>query len=399
MKDKKLDLPKDFFKQFRSREEFQDFFQSIFKQGVEAMLQAELDEHLGYEKYSIAGHHSGNSRNGSSKKTVKSSSLGDMLLNIPRDRNSEFKPRLIPKYDRMSDKIEETIIGMYSRGMSVRDIEEQVREIYGVDVSEGTISNVTNRIMEHVREWQNQTLERHYYVLWMDGIIFKVRHNSKIVNKTVYLVIGLTQDGMKQVLGMWIAESESAAFWLTVLTDLKNRGVEDINIACTDNLAGFTQAINDAFPKAHTQLCVVHQIRNSCKYVIRKERKDFVADLREIYGAPNISMAEDALLRFEQKWTHKYGYAVKSWRDNWENLTHYFDYPNEIRQIIYTTNIIESLNSTIRKYTRTKTVFPDDNAVLKSVFLAVRNAEKKWTLPIRNWGTVINQFMIIFEQN
>lgn len=399
MNDKKLDLPKGFFKQFKDKEEFQDFFQSLFKQGVEEMLQAELDEHLGYEKYSPAGHHSGNSRNGASKKTLKSASLGDMVLNIPRDRNSEFEPRLIPKHERMSDKIEDAIIGMYSRGMSVRDIEEQIREMYGVAVSEGTISNVTNRIIEHVKEWQNQPLEKHYYVLWMDGIVFKVRYNAKITNKTIYLVIGLNQDGLKQVLGMWISETESAAFWLSVLTDLKHRGVEGINIACTDNLTGFTQAIKASFPEAQTQLCIVHQIRNACKYVVWKERKTFAADLKEIYGAPNVERAEDALLRFEQKWGHKYGYAVNSWRRHWEHLTHYFNYPNEIRQIIYTTNVIESLNSGIRKYTRAKTVFPDDNAALKSVFLAIRNIERKWTVPIRNWGTILNQFMIIFTQN
>ena len=399
MNDKKLDVPKDFFKQFKNKEEFKDFFQSLFKEGVEAMLQAELDEHLGYEKYSPEGHHSGNSRNGTSKKTVKSASLGDMVLNIPRDRNSEFEPQLIPKHNRMSDQIEDAIIGLYSRGMSTRDIEEQVRDMYGIEVSEGTISNVTNRIVEHVKEWQSRPLEKRYYVLWMDGIAFKIRHNAKIISKTIFLVIGLNQDGLKQVLGMWIAETESAAFWLSVLTDLKNRGIEEVNIACTDNLKGFTQAINTCFPKAQTQLCIVHQIRNSCKYVVWKERKEFVADLKGIYGAINLDAAKDALQHFEQKWNSKYGYAVKSWKENWDNLTCYFDYPNEIRAIIYTTNAIESLNSGIRKYTKIKTVFPDDNAALKSVYLAIRNIEKKWTMPIRNWGIILNQFMIKFDQN
>ena len=399
MNDKKLEIPKDFFKQFKSKSEFKDFFQNLFKEGVESMLQAELDEHLGYDKYSPAGHHSGNSRNGSSRKTVKSASLGDMVLNIPRDRNSEFSPQLIPKHSRMSDQIEEAIIGLYSRGMSTRDIEEQIRELYGVEVSEGTISNVTNRIVEHVREWQNRALERRYYVLWMDGIAFKIRYNAKIINKTVFIVIGLNEDGLKQVLGMWVAETESAAFWLSVLTDLKSRGVEEVNIACTDNLKGFTQAINASFPKAQTQLCIVHQIRNSCKYVLWKERKEFVADLKEIYGAINLNTAEDALQRFEQKWNNKYSYAVKSWKENWVNLTHYFDYPNEIRHIIYTTNVIESLNSTIRKYTKIKTVFPDDNAALKSVYLAIINIEKKWTKPIKNWGLILNQFIIKFDPN
>lgn len=399
MNDKKLEIPKDFFKQFKNKEEFKNFFQSLFKEGVESMLQAELDDHLGYEKYSPEGHHSGNSRNGSSKKRVKSASLGDMVLNIPRDRNSEFSPQLIPKHSRMSDQIEETIIGLYSRGMSTRDIEEQVRELYGIEVSESTVSNVTNRIVEHIKEWQNRSLEKRYYVLWMDGIALKIRHNAKIINKTVFLVLGLNEDGLKQVLGMWIAETESAAFWLSVLTDLKNRGVEEVNIACTDNLKGFTQAINSLYPKAQTQLCIVHQIRNSCKYVTYKERKEFAADLKEIYGAINLDAAKDALQRFEYKWNNKYGYAVKSWKDNWENLTRYFDYPNEIRTIIYTTNVIESMNSTIRKYTKTKTVFPDDSAALKSVYLAIINIEKKWTMPIRNWGTILNQFIIKFDQN
>jgi transposase-like protein len=283
--------------------------------------------------------------------------------------------------------------------MSTRDIEEQIRELYGIEISEGTISNITNRIIELVKEWQNRLLEKRYFVLWMDGISFKIRHNAKVINKTIYLVMGLNQDGLKQVLGMWIAETESAAFWLNVLTDLKNRGIEEVNIACTDNLKGFTQAVNSCFPKAQTQLCIVHQIRNSCKYVVWKERKEFVADLKEIYAAINMDTAQDALQRFEQKWNNKYGYAVKSWKDNWENLTRYFDYPNEIRHIIYTTNAIESLNSTIRKYTKTKNVFPDDAAALKSVYLAIRNIEKKWTMPIRNWGTILNQFLIKFDQN
>lgn len=255
-------LPKDFFKQFKSKEEFQYFFNDLFKQGVEEMLKAELEAHLGYEKYSKQGYGSGNSRNGSYSKTVKTDSLGDMVLNIPRDRNSEFEPQLIPKGQRMSDKLEEAVVGMYSRGMSCSDIRNQVKEVYGVNVSETTVSNITNRLVEHIRQWQDRPLEQVYYILWMDGISVKVRQNGKYINKCIYLVIGLKKDGYKELLGMWIAESESPAFWLSVLTDLKGRGVQDILIACTDNLTGFTQAIRGVFPQAITQICIVHHVRN-----------------------------------------------------------------------------------------------------------------------------------------
>jgi transposase-like protein len=392
-----LNLPKNFFKQFKNKEEFQEFFQNLFKQGVQEMLQGELDEHLGYEKHSPEGYNTGNSRNGSSKKKVKTESLGDMVLNIPRDRKSTFEPKLVPKHERMSDKIEQVIVGMYSRGMTTRDIEDQVKEIYGVEVSEGTISNVTNRLIDNIKQWQIRPLEPVYFVVWMDGISLKIRSNGKVINKTIFLVIGLNKEGMKEVLGMWINETESASFWLTVLTDLKTRGVEDLLIACTDNLKGFTDAIKSSFPKTLTQLCVVHQIRNSCRYVVWKDKKEFVADLKTVYAAPSQEAAANALDEFEAKWGKKYGYAIQSWRTNWEDLTHYFHFPPEIRHIIYTTNVIESLNSGIRKYTRSKNIFPDDSSALKAVYLAINNLEKKWTQTIRNWGAILNQFIIIFE--
>jgi putative transposase len=398
MEEKKpLDLPKNFFKQFKSKEEFQDFFQDLFKQGVQEMLQGELDEHLGYEKHSPEGYNTGNSRNGTSKKKVKTDSLGDVVLNIPRDRKSTFEPKLVPKHERMSDKIEQVIVGMYSRGMTTRDIEDQVKEIYGVEVSEGTISNVTNRLIDNIKQWQIRSLESVYFVVWMDGISLKIRSNGKVINKTIFLVIGLNKEGMKEVLGMWINETESASFWLTVLTDLKARGVEDILIACTDNLKGFTDAIKSSYPKTLTQLCVVHQIRNSCRYVVWKDKKEFVTDLKAVYAAPNEDAAANALDDFEIKWGKKYGYAIQSWRTNWEDLTHYFHFPPEIRHIIYTTNVIESLNSGIRKYTRSKNIFPDDSSAMKAVYLAINNLEKKWTHTIRNWGAILNQFIIIFE--
>ena len=390
-------FPKDFFKQFKNKEEFNSFFNQLFKQGVEEMLRGELDEHLGYQKHSPEGRNNGNSRNGSYKKTVKSESLGEMVLNIPRDRDGEFSPQLVPKGQRMSDKLEDLIIGMYSRGMTTSDISEQVKEVYGVDVSEGTISNVTNRILEHVKQWQQRPLESVYFTVWMDGIVMKVRHNGRYTNKCVYIVIGLRQDGHKEVLGMWLSESESATFWMSVLTDLKARGVEDILIACTDNLKGFTEAINGVFPKTVTQLCIVHQIRNSCKYVVWKDRKEFCADLKEVYAAINREVAEQAFLGFEKKWETKYRHAIASWKSNWANLTNYFDYPLEIRKIIYTTNTIENLNRGIRKYTKTKVQFTDDLAAQKAVYLAIMNIEKKWSMPIQNWGYILQQFLTIFD--
>lgn len=393
----RISLPKDFFKQFKNKEEFQTFFNDLFKQGVEEMLQAELDDHLGYGKYAREGRKTGNSRNGSYSKKVKTESLGDMLLNIPRDRNSEFSPQLIPKGQRMSDRLEEAIIGMYGRGMTTADISDQVKQVYGVDVSEGTISNVTARINEHVKAWQARPLESVYYVVWMDGIMLRIKHNGKYINKCIYLVIGLKKDGLKELLGMWTAETESASFWLSVLTDIKARGVEDILIACTDNLKGFTEAIQGVYPHTITQLCIVHQIRNSCKYVVWKDRKQFCADLKEVYGAPTKDAAEQAFLGFAKKWDSKYRYAIQSWHNNWKNLTSYFDFPVEIRKIMYTTNTIENLNRGIRKYVKTKVQFPDDQAAEKAVYLAIMNIEKKWSMTLHNWGLVLHQFVTIFE--
>lgn len=389
-------FPKDFFKQFKNKEQFQGFFQTLFKQGIEAMLQAEIDEHLGYEKHSVEGYNSGNSRNGSSSKTVKTESVGDLALSIPRDRNGSFEPGLIPKHSRMTDKLEDAIVGMYSRGMTTPDIEQQVAEIYGVSVSASTVSNITNKLLDNIKAWQNRPLEKVYFVVWMDGIRLKIRHNSKIVDKTVYLVIGLNNQGLKEVLGMWVSETESASFWLGVLGDLKARGVEDIFIACTDNLSGLTQAIKAAFALALTQLCIVHQIRNSCKFVPWSERREFAADLREVYSVANEKAASEALDRFDKKWGAKYAYAIKSWRSNWAELVVFLEFPPEIRHIIYTTNIIESLNSGVRKFTKTKTIFPHDDAALKVVYLATENIERKWTMPIKNWGLILQQFLIIF---
>ena len=389
-------IPPEALKKIKSQAELDDFFHGLYKQAVEGMLRAEMDEHLGYQKHQPKEKTSGNSRNGYSNKVLKTN-IGNIPLDVPRDRESTFDPVLVPKHQRMSARIEQAIITLYSRGMTTRDIEATIREMYGVELSEGTVSNITNTIVENIKQWQQRPLESVYFVVWMDGIVIKVRNNGKVQGKTIYLVIGLKQDGLKEVLGMWISETESASFWMNVLTDLKARGVEDILIACTDNLAGIRQAIYAVYPNTVSQLCVVHQIRNSARYVAWKERKQFMADLRLVYGAINKEVAHDALEDFAAKWGSKYAYAIKSWRDNWEALTAYFEYPMEIRRIIYTTNAIESLNSGVRKYTKTKTVFPDDQSALKAVYLAINNIQQKWVMTIRDWGMIVNQFIIKFE--
>lgn len=392
-----FEIPEEQLKKMKTQEELDSYISKLYKHAVQTMLKAEMDEHLGYKKHDSTGKNSGNNRNGTSAKTLKTD-IGDIPLDVPRDRNSSFDPVIVPKHQRMSAKIEQAIITMYSKGMSTRDIEDTVQDIYGIKVSESSVSAITATILEDIKQWQQKPLDSVYYILWMDGIVMKVRQNGKVINKTIYLIIGVNRDGYKEVLGMWISETESASFWLSALNDLKARGVEDVLFACTDNLAGIKQAIKAIFPAAITQLCIVHQIRNSCKYVVWKERKAFVADLRLIYEAPNKEMAEDALRDFAAKWGSKYGYAVKSWKENWDHLTAYFDYPQEIRSLIYTTNPVESLNSAIRKYTRSKTVFPDDQAALKAVFLAVSNIQRKWTMPLRNWGQIVNQLYINFDE-
>ena len=296
------------------------------------------------------------------------------------------------------DGIENVIVSLYAKGMSNSDIEEQIREVYNFDISTSTISRITERIAGDIIAWQNRPLEPVYMIVWMDGIVFKVRENSRVVNKTIYMAVGLRNDGKKEVLGLWLGKNESAAFWMSVLTDLKARGVEDILITATDNLNGFTDTIRNVFPQSKTQICVVHQIRNACRYVVWKDKKAFTADMKNIYNAPNQEAAKMALEDFAQTWNDKYTYAVKSWRDNWEELTVFFEFPVEIRKIIYTTNLIENLNGKIRKYTKNKLSFPTDDAVMKSVYLALREATKKWSMPIRNWGIILNQFLTIFEE-
>ncbi|MCC9139023.1 IS256 family transposase [Pontibacter silvestris] len=388
-------LTSEFLKQFRDSKDFNSFLEELYVRGTERMLEAELDQHLGYEKHAAEGRNSGNSRNGKTSKKLKSK-YGEVEIEVPRDRASTFEPVLVPKRRGLAEGIEELVISLYAKGMSTRDIEEQLRELYGFNLSESAVSAITHKVSEDILEWQQRPLEPLYCIVWMDGMVFKVRHNGKVINKTIYLAVGLNQQGKKELLGMWLSESESAAFWVSVLTDIRARGTEDILITCTDNLNGFAQGIKSVFPQAATQVCVVHQIRNSCRYVVWKDKKAFASDMKAIYNAPTREMALVELERFEQVWGSKYPYAIKSWRANWQELTVFFDFPLEIRSIIYTTNLIENINGKIRKYTKSKGAFPDDNSVKKAVFLALREITKKWTQPQRNWGIILNQFVTLF---
>lgn len=384
----------DFFKQFKTGKDLSDFLSQLQKRGIEKMLEGELDGHLGYDRHEQT--QVSNARNGYGRKKIKTS-YGESEIRVPRDRDASFNPMIVPKRESMVEGIEEVIVSLYAKGMTVSDIEEQIKDVYKFEVSSSTISRITSRVTEDIVAWQNRPLEPVYLIVWMDGIVFKVRENSKVINKTVYIAVGLKRDGLKEVLGMWLGKNESAAYWMSVLTDIKARGVEDILITATDNLNGFTQTIRSVFPSAATQVCVVHQIRNSCRYVVWKDKRAFTQDLKNVYAAPTREAALASLNDLEQKWNSKYAYAIKSWRENWNELTVFFDFPLEIRQIIYTTNLIENLNGKIRKYTKNKLSFPNDEAVLKSVYLALREASKKWTMPIRNWGMILNQFLTIFE--
>ena len=393
---KKEDLLSDeFLKQFKNGDELNSFLSALQKRGIEKILEGELDSHLDYEKHQKSL--TDNTRNGYSKKKIQTS-YGESAIKVPRDREASFNPMLIPKRKSMVDGIENIIVSLYAKGMSNSDIESQISELYNFDVSTSTISRITDRITDDIVAWQNRPLESVYLIVWMDGIVFKVRENSKVINKTIYISVGLRRDGKKEVLGLWLGKNESAAFWMSVLTDVKARGVQDILITATDNLNGFTDTIKNVFSESKTQICVVHQIRNACRYVVWKDKKEFTSDMKQIYGAPTKQAAGAALKDFSDKWSHKYSYAIKSWEENWEDLTVFFEFPLEIRKIIYTTNLIENLNGKIRKYTKNKLSFPTDEAVMKSVFLAVREATKKWSMPIQNWGIILNQFLTIFEK-
>lgn len=389
-------LSKEFLSQFKTEEDVSKFFTSLHSKVLEQMLEGELDSHLGYEKHSPEGNNTGNSRNGKYSKKIQTH-YGEFVIEVPRDRQGDFEPVVVPKHQHRGLSIERLVISLYAKGMSVSDIEEEMHEIYGITLSSSAISIITNKVTQSAIEWQNRPLESLYLIVWMDGIVFKVRDQGKVINKTVYLCVGLNKEGYKEVLGMWIGKNESASFWMGVLTDLKARGVEDILITVTDNLSGFTDTIKSVFPASTTQICVVHQIRNSCRYVVWKEKKEFTSDLKNIYNAPTKQAASLELEHLEQKWATKYPYAIRSWKLNWDELTAFFDFPIEIRKIIYTTNLIENLNGKIRKYTKNKLSFPNDEALKKTIFLAITEIEKRWNQPIWNWGLIFNMFLSIFE--
>jgi putative transposase len=362
---------------------------------LEKALKGEMTHHLGYPKWSLAGRNTGNSRNGKHEKTIKGD-FGEMDIEIPRDRNSEFEPTIIGKHQTRFDGFDDKIISMYARGMSTRDIQGHLKEIYQIEVSPDFISTVTDSVMDAVKEWQNRPLDEIYPILYLDALQVKVKDQGQVINKAVYLAVGINMEGKKEVLGFWIEKTEGSKFWLQVVTELKNRGVKDIFIACVDGLKGFPEAIRAVYPKTEIQLCIVHMVRNSLKFVSYKDRKNIAADLKEIYHSSTVEMAEKALEAFSAKWDSKYSTISQSWKNNWANIIPFFAYPPEIRKVIYTTNAIESLNMTLRKILKTRASFPNDDALKKLLYLGLQNASKKWTMPIRDWVSAINQFLILY---
>lgn len=362
----------------------------LIKNLTEAALEGELDSHLAQEI-------TANRRNGKSKKTIKSLN-GNFELNSPRDRAGTFSPKIVKKHQTtLNDELEQKIIALYGLGMSYKDISAHLEEIYGLEISTGTLSAVTDKIIHTVKEWQARPLEAIYPIVWLDAIHYKIREDGKVLNKAVYTILGVNLEGRKEVLGLYISENEGANFWLQVLTDLSNRGVNDILIACVDGLKGFPEAIEAIFPATEVQLCVVHQIRNSLKYVGSKNQKEFMVDLKRVYKAANRDLAESELDALVGKWNDKYPIVIKSWRNNWERLSQYFKYPEDIRRIIYTTNTIEAVHRQFRKLTKTKGAFPNQDSLLKLLYMGILNANKKWTMPIQNWSLTISQLAIFFE--
>lgn len=363
---------------------------------LERALEAELTDHLGHERHATVVNKSGNARNGKSAKTIKGE-FGKLPIEIPRDRDATFEPVILPKGTTRFTGFDNKIISLYARGMTTREIQGHLEEIYGVDVSPSLVSSVTDAIAEEVKIWQNRQLDALYPIVYMDAVRVKVRDNGHVSNKAVHLALGVTMEGHKEVLGMWVAENEGSKFWLQVVTELKNRGVEDIFIACVDGLKGFPEAIETVFPRTQVQLCIVHMVRNSLRYVSWKQRKEVAADLKTIYQAATVEQAEMNLAAFKAKWDETHPSIGQSWRRNWERIIPFFDYPAEIRKVIYTTNAIESLNMSLRKVTKNRGSFPNDAAMFKLLYLALNNIAKKWTMPIRDWKAALNRFSILFE--
>lgn len=375
--------------------DFNALMSEVSKEVVETLLEGELTDHLGFEKYDHQAKTIDNSRNGFTPKSVNSK-YGKMGLNVPRDRKSEFDPKIVKKYQRDISGLEDKIISMYARGMTTRDIQSHVQEIYNYDISPETVSTITDKVLEHAREWQNRPLEEIYAIVFMDAIFLKMRSEGHVRSIAVYNIIGVNLEGKKDCLGLWICETESSKYWLSVLNDLKNRGLEDVLIFSVDNLTGISEAIQAVYPKAEIQKCVVHQIRNSLKHVSWKDRKALAESLKSIYKANSEKEGFSALEDFEKKWK-KYPHVAASWKRNWGELSTFFKFPAEIRKIIYTTNPIESVNRSIKKVTKNKVVFPNEEAVNKVVYLALQEASKKWTTRLRDWAMIYSQLMIFFE--
>lgn len=395
--EKKLkELVSELAKQVKTEKDLGELSDQLTKMTVEAALGAEMEDHLGYEKHAPEGRNTGNSRNGKSSKKLKGKH-GVVEIDTPRDRNGTFEPKLLGKYQTRLTAFDDQILCLYAKGMTTRQIVDAFQEMYGAEVSATLVSKVTDAVIDQMTEWQSRPLDPLYPIVYLDCIVVKVRQNKQVINKSIYIALGIDLEGHKQLLGLWIAETEGAKFWLSVLTELKNRGVEDILIACVDGLSGFPQAIEAVYPETRIQLCIVHMVRNSLKYVSWKDYKAVTRDLKKIYQAPTEDEARRALEAFAEEWGEKYCQISKIWERHWPYLITLFDYPPEIRKAIYTTNAIESLNSVIRKATRQRKIFPHDDSALKVTFLAIQAASQKWTRPINNWKAALNQFIINFE--
>jgi transposase-like protein len=380
----------------QSMDDIQELFKETIAEFVEVSLESELDNELGYEPYDVKNKATDNSRNGHSKKTLRTS-MGKVDIDVPRDRNGVFEPKILPKNQTsISQDMESKIISMYAKGMSTSDIEEHIRDIYGLEISDTTISRITDKVLPVAKEWQQRPLESVYAVVFLDAIHYHVRSEGQIIKKAVYIAIGVDMDGSKDVLGMWVGENESAKFWAGVLNSLRNRGVEDILIACTDNLTGFSQAIEAVFPKTDIQNCIIHQLRNSSKYVSYKDIKALMADLKKVYTAATEEAALDALDSFAAAWDSKYPKISKSWYENWPNLSTYFKFPPELRKLIYTTNTIEGFNRQLKKVTKAKSVFPTDDSLFKMLYLAMKDITKKWTGRRQDWSRIYAQLVIYY---
>jgi transposase-like protein len=378
---------------FQNVTDVTSYLKDIFKDMIQELLEAELETKLGYSKDDDINKNTDNSRNGHSPKTLKSE-FGEVQIQVPRDRKGEFEPKVVPKYQRNVSGIEEKVIALYARGMSTRDIEDQIREIYGIGLSAEMVSKITDRIAPEIKEWQQRPLEATYPFIFMDAIHYKIRDDGHILNRAAYVVLGVTADGNKDILGIWIGENESSKFWLGIMNDLKNRGVQDVLLFCVDGLTGLKEAINAAYPKAEIQRCIIHQLRNSFKYVSYKDVKAFSKDFKDVYHAINEETALERLYELKDKWGKEYPYAIRSWENNWDVLSPFYKFPEEVRKIIYTTNIIEGLNRQYRKVTKAKTMFPSDNSLEKMLYLASRNVMKKWTQRYKNWDRVLSQLLI-----